>query len=171
MLEREPNVIIRGILASEWDSTSYGVASNPPISTGWYDLDGGGPMVTVTNAEMGVVNGDVTGVTGSSGDGGISRVYTGTCLVNCWAGTRADCEGIAVGGGNLNPKTVAWRMARHADDILVQQARGTTNAGDPELRSLAPDQPRQLVNTDHEPAVYRYELTARFTFAETTSFS
>lgn len=172
MLANEPNDIVADLLATKWDPTEYGVAATeePPITTGWYDFNAGGPMVTCTNTDMGVVNGDATGYTGGSGDGGVSKVWAGVVLLNFWAGHRDEIGAINADGTTPNPKALAYGMARHAESILTGYATGTTDdSGDVELASLGMDNPRMRVDTDEDvPAVYRYEANARFTYHEVT---
>lgn len=173
MLAEEPNVIVKDIVSPLFDETEVGLESGTTVRhhTGWYDFDGGGPQVTYTNTSMGVVNGGQTGFTGGSGDGGHVKVWAGTFFLNCWAGNRNELSGLGTGGTTPNPKSLAYKMAVHVASILDDYAEGTTDdSGNRELSSIGVDTPAMRVATDEEvPAVYRYELTIRFTYKEVTS--
>lgn len=166
MIERDPNLILYDVLRDGFDNSNTSLATAPNIHTGWYDYAAAAPQITVTNAEDSVVNGGATGYTGATGAGGGSQVRAGTALVNCWAGRRSDLKGAGTGGADLNPKAVSWEMAKEASRVLNASADGTTNptSGNREFNSVAADGVRLLVETEQDHAIYRREITARYTF-------
>lgn len=168
MLENDPVTIVLDLLSTEWDQDNTPLGHDPTFHTGWYDYDSSDQQVTITNADEGTIGGGDTGLSGGTGAGSGAQVRAGFALVNCWAGTRDDCKGVGPSGEDVNPKEVAYKMAREAHRILLDNADGTTtDAGEQELLSLSGDEARALVDTEPENAVYRYELTARFTYVVT----
>lgn len=170
MLEEDPVVIVQDLIETNWDADNTPLTADPRVHTGWYDFGSPDPQVTVTNPEESTVGGGDTGITAGSGDGSAVQVRAGTILVNCWAGTREDMEGQGDGGADVNPKDAAYKMAREVHRILMANASGTDDdSGNPQLTSLSADGIRRLVDTEPESAVFRYEVTARYTYTEKTS--
>ena len=166
MLEREPNLIVRDLVRDDWKTANTPLADPPRFHTGWYDYGSGGPQVTFTNVEESTLNGGVTGITAISGTSGTAVVRAGTLLVNAWAGTRTDLEAAGSGGSSVNPKDAAYKMACEVARILAANATGTRDTnGNSELMSLAGDAAVSRVDTNPDEAVFRYEVTARYTYA------
>lgn len=150
--------LLRTELRDRWDKTNTPLGSDPHTSTGWYDFQSGGQQVTATNPESSAVRGGETGITAVSGDGGSSQLKAGTALVNAWAGTRDDCRGAGTNGEDLNPKTVAYEMAVEAARVVA-----TIDTSQTDFMTIYPDDDQRY--PPDEDGVYRYEITARFTFA------
>lgn len=169
MIAEDPIVIIKDLLVNNWNAGNTPLASDPSIHTGWYDFGSADPQVTVTNPDEFTVGGGETGHTGGTGDGGVSQARAGTVLANCWSGTREDMEGAGSGGSDVNPKDAAYQMAREVHRIMQANATGTTDSnGKPQLNSLGADDVTRIVDTDRDPAVYRYEVTIRYTYVTRT---
>lgn len=165
--------IIRGLLDSNWDNTNTSYSSDPHrFTTGWWDWARDEPTVTITTPNVNPQS-QQTGVSYVTGDGGVGQRYSGTCLVNGWAGTfNTDAlAGEGDGGGFLSPKILAWDFCKEIRRILGENHAGTTNAdGTVELTYVMPGAYRRIVESnpdDENPALFRYEVTARYGFEET----
>lgn len=157
------------MLIDNWDNTNTVLASTPKFTTGWYDHSSSDPQVTLTDTEEGVVRGGVTGITGSTGDGGAAQYRTGQMLVNSWAGTYEDMQGAGENGEDVSPKEASYEMASEVHRIIQENASGTTdNNGNKQLHSLAAVDSRRLVDDDRDPAVFRYEVIVQYTYSSKT---
>lgn len=170
MLERDPKIILRNLVSTGYTVSNTPLASAPRFHTGWYNYGSSDPQVTFTNTEESTVNGGITGHTAGTGDGRASNVRAGTLLVNAWAGTREDMAAAGPDGSRVNPKDAAYQMAREVARILDDNNGGTQHpeTGAPELNSIGVDPGRDEVDTEHGDAVFRYEITARYTYVENT---
>lgn len=168
MLQRDPRIIIRNVASTDYLASNTTLTATPAFHTGWYNYGSTDPQVTFTNIEEGTAEGGDTGLSGGTGDGRSVQKRAGTVTVNCWAGTREDMEGMGPGGGDLNPKSASYQMAREVARVLNANSGGTTNpdSGEQELLSLSADAGRSVVDTDAESAVYRQEVIARYTYVE-----
>lgn len=168
MLPRDPKIIFRNVIRSNWNADNTPLADDPRFHTGWYDYGSSDPQVTFTNTEESTVDGGDTGHTGGTGDGGVADVRAGTLLINAWAGTRDDMATAGPGGSRVNPKAASYQMAVEINRILGENADGTLHpdTGDPELNSIGGDEGRELVDTGPDNAVFRYEVQGRFTYAQ-----
>ena len=152
----DPILVLRNLLVNNWDASTTSVANDVVIHTGWYNRDGDMPCITVTNMDEGPYRGGVTGFTGLDGQTGKGRQrLSGYALVNCVAGTRDDCQGIASGGGDLNPKKVRNELFEQASQILLDESPV-------EFLTLAPGDTRDIVDDDQGPAVFRTVVRARW---------
>lgn len=170
MLRRDPKIIFRGIVSANYLAGNTPVTVTPRFHTGWYNLGSSDPQVTFTNVEESTVEGGETGHTAATGSGGASDVRAGTMLVNAWAGTRADMATVGTGGSSVNPKEASYQMAREVARILNNHHGGTVDpeTGEQELNSIGADVGRDVVDTEGEQPVYRFELTGRYTYVENT---
>ena len=158
MIEHDPIIVIRDLLNQQWSpSRTSGIDITP--HTGWYDFGSGGPQVTVTNDNSFAIEGGATGQTAGTGDGGVVQVRSGTVLVNAWAGNRDDLRGEAPGGGDLNPKLLAFQMGAEIHRIIQSNASSVD-----EFISVGADDIRSLVDDDVPETVYRREVTVRYTY-------
>lgn len=170
MIDEDPVLIIKDLLVNNWDANDTSLADAPRIHTGWYNYGSSDPQVTITNPDEFTVGGGNTGISAGTGDGGAAQVRAGTVTVNAWAGTRDDMEGVGDGGSNLNPKDAAYSMAKEVHGIIQNNADGTLDdGGNRQLNSLGADEARRIVDSnDDGPAVYRYEVTVKYTYITRT---
>lgn len=169
MLDEDPLVTVRKILVENWDEDNTVLADVPRFQTGWYDFGSDDPQVTITNSDEGVVEGLHTGQTAATGAGGVHQIRSGMMLVNCWSGTYDDMQGMGDGGEDISPKQAAWDMAKEVHRIIQENASGTTDEdGNQQLQSLGAEDIRRIVDTDRDPAVFRYEVTVLYTYGVKT---
>lgn len=159
-MTEDPTVTLWKLISNNWDVSNTSLADTPEIQTGWYDRGQKLPAICLTGGEEGAINGGDTGYTGwnPSNGMGVQRL-SGAVTIDCVAGTREDCKGIASGGGDLNPKKVRWELYEEVARILMTYQTG----GD--LRTLAPGEGTSIVDenaeVDTEP-VYRRQLRVKY---------
>lgn len=156
MHDDDPAETLMHLLRNEWDPTNTHDIT-PRVHTGWYDYGAGGQQVTITNPREVPVNAG-TGTTGwtAMGSGGRGvQLIAGEIDINTWPGTRDDTD--------VNPKALSSAMKNEVKRILADHDHGIIN-GEPVYNSLAPGPRRRFVDTEGPSAIYRWEVTAMYTY-------
>lgn len=169
MLEKDPIIIVRDLLVSDWDNTNLPLAEEPEITSGWYDHGSASPQVTITNTDENAVASGLSGQTAGTGDGGVAQTRHGTIIVNCWSGTYEDMEGMGVNGEDLSPKDVSYKMAVEVHRIIQRYAAGVYgDNGQKLLYSLAASDSRRVVEDQSDPTIFRYEVVVEYLYHDRT---
>ncbi|WP_248908153.1 hypothetical protein [Halocatena marina] len=158
----DPTKKIWQLIEDNWDNSQTSLASEPEFQTGWYSRDQKLPAITVTGKNEGVLRGGETGFTAThSITGKAMQRWSGFVLVDAVAGTHSDCEGIGVGGDDLNPKLVRQELKQHAQQIIIDTQRTS------DFRATAPDGGRDVEDTSDQAdvkPVFRHQFQARFIY-------
>lgn len=153
LLDREPAVIVKRLLETEWDATNIDGTfdASKRISTGWWEEDNPYQQITVTPVSE---DDSYTGID-PSGKGPTSWV-DGILDCNVWVPHDRDVT-------SVHPRSHRWELTREARGIIRANAEGTTDEnGNPELTRLEPGRVRWLVDDDSSPVVYRTQLRVRY---------
>ena len=102
----DPKLVVKDLLASEWDTTNTPEDSPPEFRTGWRDADLTATQITASHDEESPTS--PTGFTGIGPDGPTSQ-RRGTLRVNVW--TRRDLV-------SANPKTAGYEFSEEIKRII-----------------------------------------------------
>lgn len=128
LVETEPNVIVRDLLADNWDSSNVDETFKTAwIGTGWFDEDQPNAQVTLTGVS------EDTSPTAIVPDGsGLSSWVDGVLDCNVWV--PYDRESYTSAGV---AKGFRWDLVREVHRIIENNQTGTTDdSGDTELTRL-----------------------------------
>lgn len=128
LLEDEPNLIVRDLLVTKFDSTNVSQQFETRwISTGWWDEDSPHPQITVTGVDLDT-SPDAMDATGK----GLVSWADGLLDCNVWVPDDEDEYG-STGAA----KKFRWDLTREVHRIIEANSEGTTDDnGNPELTRL-----------------------------------
>ena len=160
----DPKLTVLDELEARFDPSNTPLADAPAMHTGWYNYASGGFQISISNFEHSTVDGGLTGITASSGDGHMTKHRAGTGLVNVW-GRREDAKNAGPNGDDVPVKDAIYEVAREATDVI-----DTTDLSGKWLATLAVDDGESSTDPEsYEDPVYRYELTVRYAWTSQTS--
>ena len=157
-----PEVKLKNLIRDAWDETLFEAGEQfiPQIHHGWVYPDGEYYEITISNPDESPMGGGETGYRGIDGSGGGPvQDIGGTVDVNCWA----DRDRAGENGVQLNPRKAAYLMKWQVEEILRDHWDGRDADGSQtDLVRYAPMGARRLVETDEEPTMWRWQVTAGY---------
>lgn len=146
MIDTEPSVIIRDLLANQWDSSNVdGTFDTAWIGTGWWDEETPNPQITLSGMTE---TRDPTGI--DPNGGGFTSWVDGAVDCNVWIPNDRDAT------GGVNPKQHRWQLDSEIQRIIRANSTGTTDSdGYPQLTRLDLGEARYFVEESDSPVVFR----------------
>lgn len=153
---QDPTLTFYDLMRNNWNSDNTSISSDPNFSTGWFDQDATNPQVTVTGLDEGAIFGGVAPFSGIQGDGsGPVQEFSGTVEVNVWSSRELN--------SSVNPKKAVHEFAEEVTRIVNANTLTATD-----LRYIGVGTKRFIVDTDAEPAVFRYSLEVNYVYRRAT---
>lgn len=160
LLDREPVVIVRDLLITQWDPTNIDGTFDAAawIHTGWYDDSNPNPQISVVFDREVVTS--PTGYTGiDPGGGGPTAWPEGIVHVDVWVPGDRDLT------GGENPKKHTWQLRKEVERIIGLNHDGTTDAnGNRELHSLGTGNIRRLADPEETPVEHWTRIPVTYTY-------
>lgn len=150
-----PELTIRDLLRTNWDSTNTSITYDPDISTAWYQGEKDTPQVTVTNPDENPVRGGQTGYAAAdgTGKGGVQEVG-GTLQVDCWCDSEVEPDEGA--------KKVSYELAEEVTRIVMANQHSATDLRliSPGRRTFVPPDP------DESPPVMHNNVSVQYIYED-----
>lgn len=148
----DPVLSVYELLRDNWDNSNTSIGSDPNISTGWFDHEANSPQVTVSNLEEGPIFGGQAPFSGIQGDGsGPVQEFSGTVEVNCWSSRELE--------SSVNPKKLIHEFYEEVRRLINLNTTSLTD-----LRYVAVGAREFIVDTEAEPAVFRYRTEIEYLY-------
>lgn len=152
----DPTKTVYDLLRNNWKNSNTSISYDPNFSTGWFDSSASNPQVTVSNLEEGAIFGDIAPFSGIQGDGsGPVQEFSGTVEVNCWSDREVE--------SSVNPKKLCHQFFEEVRRIVNNNTLTATD-----LRYIAIGNREFLVDTDAEPATFRYSIEIEYIYRSAT---